>query len=449
MNNDLPDGWQERDLVQCVDVLDSRRVPVNSEERAKREGKVPYYGATGQVGWIDDYLFQEELLLLGEDGAPFLDKSKSISYIISGKSWVNNHAHVLRAKSEITSNKYLNYFFDFFDFGDFVNGTTRLKLTQSAMKRIPVLLAPLMEQRRIVAKLEELFGRIEACQARLARIPLILKRLRESVLGAACSGKMTEDWREQHRGTTESLRAFLSQVEDQRMQSARSPTERKRLQDLFEMVEEGDDEDLPTTWAYVRLGKLCTSFDYGTSAKSEKAGKIPVLRMGNIQSGQIDWSDLVYTSDKDEISKYLLRHSTVLFNRTNSPELVGKAAIYRGERPAIFAGYLIRVNPTFALNPEYLNLCLNSPAAKEFCLQVKTDGVSQSNINAQKLSSFEVPYCLPEEQEEIVRRTSRLLSLADQIESCFRKGISRTEKLKQSLLAKAFRGELVPTKAEL
>src|SRR5208337_1604653 len=102
---------------------------VNSDERSSRVGNIPYFGATGQVGWIDDFLFDEELLLVGEDGAPFLDKSKQISYVIRGKSWVNNHAHVLRAKSDRTSNDFLKYFFDQFDFSDYVNGTTRLKLT--------------------------------------------------------------------------------------------------------------------------------------------------------------------------------------------------------------------------------------------------------------------------------------------------------------------------------
>src|SRR5437762_9259028 len=89
-------GTRKLPLGEVVDILDSRRIPVNSDERAKRVGDVPYYGATGQVGWIDDCIFDEELVLLGEDGAPFLDHTKPKAYMIRGKSWVNNHAHVLR-----------------------------------------------------------------------------------------------------------------------------------------------------------------------------------------------------------------------------------------------------------------------------------------------------------------------------------------------------------------
>ena len=95
--SDLPNGWEVANLADVVDILDSKRVPVNAKDRANRSGPIPYYGATGQVGWIDDFLFDEELVLLGEYGAPFLDVTKPKAYIVRGKSWVNNHAHVLRA----------------------------------------------------------------------------------------------------------------------------------------------------------------------------------------------------------------------------------------------------------------------------------------------------------------------------------------------------------------
>ena len=136
-----PRGWDIANLEDVVDILDSKRVPVNAKERETRVGPVPYYGATGQVGWINDYLFDEELVLLGEDGAPFLEAAKKKAYIIRGKSWVNNHAHVLKAHSDIP-NAYIKYYLDTVDYHEFVTGTTRLKLNQAAMRRIPVPIAP-------------------------------------------------------------------------------------------------------------------------------------------------------------------------------------------------------------------------------------------------------------------------------------------------------------------
>ncbi len=160
--DNLPEGWIRTELKNCVEILDSRRIPINSSERKQRQGNIPYYGSTGQVGWIDDYLFDEELTLLGEDAAPFLDRLKDKAYLISGKSWVNNHAHVLKGINEILHNRFLCFFLNQFDYHEYVTGTTRLKLNQARMKMIPVLLPPLNEQHRIVTKIESIFSRIDA-----------------------------------------------------------------------------------------------------------------------------------------------------------------------------------------------------------------------------------------------------------------------------------------------
>jgi type I restriction enzyme, S subunit len=322
-------------------------------------------------------------------------------------------------------------------------GSAQGGITLSFAPNTEVVLAPLNEQRRIVAKLEKLLQKVNACTERLDKIPAILKRFRQSVLAAACSGCLTADWRERHLDAV-SVRETLYKIQRSRVEQAITPARREKIQDIYSYQEKEDSNLLPENWEYVSLDKLCDSFQYGTSKKSQTTGNLPVLRMGNIQNGQIDWTDLVYTSDKNEIEKYKLNPGDVLFNRTNSPELVGKTAIYSGEQLAAFAGYLIRINNFEELQSEYLNYCLNTPYAKEFCLQVKTDGVSQSNINAQKLGKFEVPFCSKEEQHEIVRRVEALFKIADQIEERYKKARTYVDKLTQSILAKAFRGELVP-----
>ncbi len=181
---ELPQGWVEARLVDVAESLDSQRVPVNRKERGQRLGSVPYYGATGQVGWIDEPLFNEELCLLGEDGAPFLDRSKPKAYLIDGPSWVNNHAHVLRAVAGLTSNRFLKFALDHFDYSSVVNGTTRLKLTRGAMERMVIPLPPLAEQRRIVAAIEEHFSRLDIAEESLRRGRRRLQALRARVLSA-------------------------------------------------------------------------------------------------------------------------------------------------------------------------------------------------------------------------------------------------------------------------
>jgi len=125
------------------------------------------------------------------------------------------------------------------------------------------------------------------------------------------------------------------------------------------------------TWSVVSLGELVSRIEYGSSAKSKTIGQVPVLRMGNLNDGKLKWNDLVYTDDEAEIRKYLLRAGDVLFNRTNTIDLVGKTALYIGERPAIFAGYLIRVTVSESLlDPRFLNYVLNTEASRKYSRRV-------------------------------------------------------------------------------
>jgi len=145
----MKEGWKIELLKDACTIHDNLRKPINRKERAKRiEGKeeselIPYYGATGQVGYIDEFLTDGEYVLIGEDAAPFLDYSKDVAYLISGKAWVNNHAHILRSKYD---NRFLLHYLNSFNFHGWVSGTTRLKLTQGKMKEIPVPVPPLPEQ---------------------------------------------------------------------------------------------------------------------------------------------------------------------------------------------------------------------------------------------------------------------------------------------------------------
>ena len=156
----LPKGWAICSLEQVANILDNLRKPINSNERNarinnKHESELfPYYGATGQVGFIDDYLIDGSYLLLGEDGAPFLDKNATKAYSIEGKCWINNHAHILKP---LCNFNYLMYYLNQVDYKDYVNGSTRLKLTQSDMRSIKILLPPMAEQERISTKVKELF----------------------------------------------------------------------------------------------------------------------------------------------------------------------------------------------------------------------------------------------------------------------------------------------------
>jgi len=162
-------------------------------------------------------------------------------------------------------------------------------------------------------------------------------------------------------------------------------------------------------WEQKRLGEVCESVEYGTLSKSQNIGKIPVLRMGNIQDARFNWDNLVYSNNDDEIKKILLKNNDVLFNRTNSPELVGKTAIYKNEQPAIFAGYPIRINiKKQILNADYLIFFMNSRSVRNYGFSIMSSSVNQANINGTKLKQYSIPIPPLSVQKNIVKKFESL-----------------------------------------
>lgn len=382
--------WRLVDLGSVVDVLDARRVPVSAKERATRIGDVPYYGASGRVGSIDAHLFDEPLILLGEDGVQFFDPYKTKAYLIDGPGWVNNHAHVLKARPNV-DRRYLAHFLNQFDYRGYANGTTRLKLTQGAMRRIPVLIPSLDEQRRIVAILEGHFSCLDR-----ALLSLVNAGTRLAALRSASANLCLQRTAKNHEMSTIGDRAILVQ--------------------------------------------------YGTSEKTrpwQSDDDIPVLRMGNLQRGNIDWTRLKYLSaETGAVPGLRLRRGDLLFNRTNSAELVGKSAVVDADRPASFASYLIRVRFDDTVLPEWANLLINSGEGRRHIKSVMTQQVGQANVNGTKLKAF--PLLVPSvaEQRRLLADDQEVALAENAIRVRIETASKRASALRLSLLAAAFSGRL-------
>ena len=266
--------------------------------------------------------------------------------------------------------------------------------------KFSIPLPPFAEQQRIVDRIESLFAKLDEAKEKAQAVVDSFETRKAAILHKAFTGELTAKWREEHGVGMDS-------------------------------------------WEKKSVGELCISLKYGTAKKSDASGNVVVLRMGNLRQGEIDWSDLAYSNDSDDIEKYKLFSGDVLFNRTNSAALVGKTAIYRGEHPAIYAGYLIKLDYDHdKIIGDYLNYALNTLDAKKYCNSVKTDGVNQSNINAKKIGaySFNVP-SIPE-QEKIVSVIQKLLSKEQQAKEAAEAVLDQIDLMKKSILARAFRGEL-------
>ncbi len=191
MSRPLPKGWAWVPLGQYVENHDGRRIPISRSERESRQGAFPYYGASGVIDTIDGFTHDGEFVLIGEDGANLLTRSKPLAFLTRGKVWVNNHAHVLRCKPGF-SNAYLAYYINSINLSAYVTGTAQPKLSQSMMNKIPIPVAPPEQQTKIVAEIEKQFSRLDEAVANLLRVKANLKRYKATVLKAAVEGRLVE-----------------------------------------------------------------------------------------------------------------------------------------------------------------------------------------------------------------------------------------------------------------
>ena len=184
----VPEHWEVRRLSSVIDCLDGKRIPLNGEERADRQGDYPYWGANGVLDHLDDWLFDEQLVLLGEDGAPFFAQNKRVAFSVSGRIWVNNHAHVLRPTG--VQQEFLTHLLNITEYAAFIDGSTRNKLTQGAMNGIPVLLPPAEEQVAIVQHLRGGVSNLELLAGEVHRAVDRLQEYRTALITAAVTGKI-------------------------------------------------------------------------------------------------------------------------------------------------------------------------------------------------------------------------------------------------------------------
>lgn len=437
---ELPDGWEWSTLGKCVDVLDSQRVPVNEKERTKRiSGKdksslYPYYGATQQVGWIDEYLFDEELLLLGEDGAPFLDLNRGKAYMINGKSWVNNHAHVLRAKKDVAVNAFLLHYLNTFDYSEYVSGTTRLKLNQAKMREIPVSLPPIPEQQCIVSKIEKLFEQSQSARTALTRVPALMSQFRRAVLASAFRGELVEP-----DPNDEPAASLLERIRDAREQSGYKKN--------VEPVDTSDLPELPEGWEWATIEQIGNVSGGLTknSKRSTLTEKLPYLRVANVYFNRLDLSDVQEIGiQESELARTLLEKGDLLVVEGNgSIEQIGRVAVWDGSiEPCVHQNHIIKVRFSPTGISEYILFWLLSTEGRDQIMKVTSSTSGLYTLSLSKVSELLVPLAPLALQSRIVSKIEALFTQADIIEQAASVSLRRAEQVDQSILARAFRGEL-------
>ena len=395
----LPEGWIKTELKDFVFNANGARKPISAELREQIKGSFPYYGATGQIDSLNDYTHEGEHILIGEDGANLLSKSKDLAFVVNGKYWVNNHAHAVRPLAGVPS-KYIANFINSLDLTSFVTGSAQPKLTKGNLEKIEIPVPPLAEQKIIAAKLDELLAQVDIIKARLTTIPKMLKRFRQSVLAAAVSGKLTEEWRGEHGfNFSDWINSDVGSVS--KVATGKTPS---RAENRY-----WDNGHIP--W----LTSSSTGNEYTYSAEqfvTDFAVKDCGLKVFDI--GTLLLAMYGEGKTRGQVTEVMLASTC---NQA--------CAAITADESKISRAFL------------KLRLLENYEETRKVAA-----GGAQPNLNLNKVR--DIPLLLPsiEEQTEIVRRVEQLFAFADQIEQQVKNAQSRVNNLTQSILAKAFRGEL-------
>ena len=473
---ELPYGWSPTRLATVAVCLDHMRKPINGPERALRifdksqSELFPYFGATRQQGWIDDYIFDEELVLLGEDGVPFFEPLRPKAYLIEGKSWVNNHVHVFRGI--FVSHSYLVHWLNVFDYSGRVVGATREKLNQTRALDIPIMLPPLAEQHRIVAKVDELMAlcdRLEAARAEretsrdrlaaasLARlnapdpdlgvfqkhatfaldnlIPLTarpdqIKALRQTILNLAVRGKLVEQ-----DPNDEPASVLLSRIRMAKTEQKRE-TGDARIKTVPDANGKSLPFELPNGWCAQSFENLFLFIDYRGRTPPKTDGGIALITAKNVRMGRLNREPQEYVS-KATFRAWMTRglpRIGDLFFTTEAP--LGNVCLNNIDEPFALAQRVICMQPYADINTRFLMYGLMSDSML-LLIDEHATGLTAKGIKAAKLKPLPIPIPPLAEQHRIVAKVDELMALCNRLEESLATGDDTRSRLLDALLYEA------------
>lgn len=374
-------SFELRKLEDVCDILDHMRIPITSRDR--KAGPYPYYGANGIQDYIDDYIFDDELVLLAEDGGNFGSKEKPIAYRISGKTWVNNHAHVLKPKNIIDVD-YLCYSLMYYDVSGLVNGATRQKLTQSEMRKINIRYRSLEKQRQIVFEIKLVSNIISSRKHQLCNLDLLVK---------------------------------------------------SRFIEMF-----GDlvvnDKSLKVS-QLVNISDIVSGITKGRKTKEPELIEVPYMSVSNVKDGYIDWSTVkTILATSKEIEQYRLMPNDVLITEGGDPDKVGRGAIITNPLlDCIHQNHIFRVRLYKSIiTPVYFSYYLQNQASKQYFLRCAKQTTGIASINMTQLKAL--PVLIP--PLDLQNQFADFVEQVDKSKLAIQKSLDELETLKKSLMQQYF-----------
>lgn len=373
--------YKTQPLAELCEILDKKRKPITKKDRVP--GPFPYYGATGVLDYVDGYIFDEPLVLIGEDGAKW-GAGENTAYRIEGKAWVNNHAHVIRPDRSKTLESWLTHYFNAIDVSPFITGLTVPKLNQGKLREIPVPVPPLSEQKRIVAILDEAFAGIDAAIANTEKNLANARELFESYLNSVFNQK-GESWIKRSLGEVSSITSSLV--------------------DPRELVYQ--------EMLHVGAGNI-------VSMNGELAD-LQIARKEGLKSGKFVFDETMVLYSK--IRPYLMKVVRPSFSGLCSADI-----------------YPLTPNTKF-LSRDFLYYLLLSTHFTDYAI-AGSARAGMPKVNREHLFAYTTFFPEVDEQERLVEHLDAVANETQRLESIYQQKLDALTELKQSLLQKAFSGEL-------
>ena len=390
---EIPANWEWVRLGDVVLNRDAERKPVSKKDRNLHAQKIyDYYGAAGAIDKVEEYLFDEKLLLIGEDGANLLSRSKPNAFLANGKYWVNNHAHVIDAIDKSMLD-YLAFYINAISLDDFVTGTAQPKLNQENLNKIPIPLPPLAEQQRIVAKIEEAFAEIDAVEKNKELLKTHIKQTRQKILDLAIHGKLVPQDK-----NDEPASVLLERI--------------TRDNPHYEKIED-EPFEIPQNWVWCKLGNLF----FHTTGKALKKANSTGIQRNYITTSNLYWCEFDLSEvrsmyfTEDELDKCTAKKGDLLLCNGGD---VGRAAIWNFDYDICFQNHISRLRPkSVSLSNVFYLYVIRYNKEKG---NLNGRGVGITSLSANDLLSLVVPLPPLNEQFRIVAKIEELFSTLDQME---------------------------------
>jgi type I restriction enzyme S subunit len=403
----IPEAWDVRRLKLLSECLDGQRVPLNSTERAVRRGDYPYWGANGIVDYLDGWLFDEKLVLLGEDGAPFFEPHKTVAFFVQGKIWVNNHAHVLRP-DKVVSPGFLAYALNCVEYRAFIDGSTRDKLTQDDMRNIPIQFPSLPEQRAIAEFLGRETAKIDELITKKERLVELLEEKRAALITHAVTRGLNPD----------------------------APLRDSGIEWLGE---------IPAHWELKQLGhevKLLTGFPFKSELFSFSDGT-KLVRGDNVTSGALRWGGKTryWSSVTKDIEVFLLKADDVLLGMDGSKVGKNYAFVADSDLPLLLVQRVARLRAKSGVQPGYLYHLFSSRLFPAWVDMVKTDP-AVPHISPHDIRSFPVVFPPMREQEQIVAFLNTEAARFSRLRANILRAVETLKEYRSALITSAVTGKI-------